>query len=125
MSRLRSARFSRPREIPHAALTGPVDGDEGGLQQQPDFADWSSLTDDELYRVELRQRLVEALTDLPTIYRLPVLLRDVQGLSTEEAAGMLKLKPQTLKSRLHRGRLVLRQQLAEFSSGLVLRRPPA
>ncbi|RUA04888.1 MAG: hypothetical protein DSY84_00740 [Candidatus Neomarinimicrobiota bacterium] len=36
-----------------------------------------------------------------------VLLRDVQGLSTEEASAVLGVKPQTLKSRLHRGRLIL------------------
>ena len=63
---------------------------------------------------------MEALGELPPIYRDPVVLRDVQGLWTEEASGILKVKPQTLKSRLHRGRLVLRQQLAEFSDGLTL-----
>ena len=58
-------------------------------------------------------------------YRAPVLLRDIQGLSTEEASAVLHLKPQTLKSRLHRGRLFLRDRLTEFSHGLALRRPAA
>ena len=89
------------------------------------MADWSSMADDEVYRAELRRRLVVALKDLPTIYRVPVVLRDVQGLSTEEASALLQLKPQTLKSRLHRGRLILRQSLAEFSDGLALHRPAA
>ena len=53
--------------------------------------------------------------------RAPVLLRDVQGLSTEEASAVLGVKTQTLKSRLHRGRLILRQRLGEFADGLVLR----
>ena len=57
---------------------------------------------------------------LPSIYRVPVLLRDGHGLSTEEASAVLRVKNQTLKSRLHRGRLILREQLAEFADRLSL-----
>ena len=49
---------------------------------------------------------------------MPVILRDIQGLSTEEASAVLRVKPQTLKSRLHRGRLILREHLGEFAGGL-------
>ncbi|MBU22453.1 MAG: hypothetical protein CL476_05045 [Acidobacteria bacterium] len=66
------------------------------------------------------QRLVEALGELPPIYRTPVLLRDIHGLSTEEASAVLRVKTQTLKSRLHRGRLILREKLGEFADGLAL-----
>ena len=55
------------------------------------------------------------MTHLPEVYRVPVLLRDINGLSTEEASAILKVKPQTLKSRLHRGRLILRKHMGEFS----------
>ena len=51
---------------------------------------------------------------------MPVILRDIQGLSTEEASAVLRVKPQTLKSRLHRGRLILRQHLGEFAGGIAL-----
>jgi len=71
-------------------------------------------------RDQMRHRLVRALERLPQVYRVPVLLRDVQGLSTEEAAAVMRVKTQTLKSRLHRGRLILREQLADFESGLSL-----
>ena len=40
-----------------------------------------------------------------------------------EASAMLRVKDQTLKSRLHRGRLILRKQLADFAGGLSLHRP--
>ena len=53
----------------------------------------------------------------------PVVLRDLKGLTTEEASAVLKVKDQTLKSRLHRGRLILRQRLADFSGGLSLHNP--
>jgi RNA polymerase sigma-70 factor (ECF subfamily) len=88
-----------------------------------DVADWSSLGDDYVMRSEMRRRLMKAILELPSIYRVPVVLRDLQGLSTEEASAVLKVKDQTLKSRLHRGRLILRERLAEFASGLSLHRP--
>ena len=53
---------------------------------------------------------------------MPVMLRDIQGLSTEEASAVLHVKPQTLKSRLHRGRLILREQMADFAGGVMLTR---
>ena len=121
MSRLRSARFNRPREVSQDDLRGPVDVNEEGRPPR-EVADWSSLADDELYRGQLRQRLVGALMELTPIYRVAVMLRDVQGLSTEEASAVLKVKPQTLKSRLHRGRLMLRGRLGEFAEGLTLHR---
>jgi RNA polymerase sigma-70 factor (ECF subfamily) len=65
---------------------------------------------------------VQALRTLPAVYRVPVLLRDIHGLSTEEASAVLRIKPQTLKSRLHRGRLILREKLGDFASGLSLHR---
>jgi RNA polymerase sigma-70 factor (ECF subfamily) len=52
-----------------------------------------------------------------------VVLRDIEGLTTEEASTRLNLKDQTLKSRLHRGRLMLREKLRVFASGLTLHRP--
>ena len=83
-------------------------------------ADWSALADDQVMRRELREQLLEALTHLPEVYRIPVLLRDIQGLSTEEASAVLRVKTQTLKSRLHRGRLILRGYLSDFAGGLAL-----
>ena len=67
--------------------------------------------------------MFNAILALPAIYRAPVMLRDIQGMSTEEASAMLRVKDQTLKSRLHRGRLILRKQLAAFAGGLTLHRP--
>jgi RNA polymerase sigma-70 factor (ECF subfamily) len=88
-----------------------------------DVADWSQMADESVLRSQLRSRAIKAILALPAIYRAPVLLRDVQGMSTEEASALLKVKDQTLKSRLHRGRLILRKQLADFAGGLTLHRP--
>ena len=113
MSRLRSGRFNRSAEV--QAPESIVDGIEH-VKAEP--ADWTSLADDQVMRAQMRAKLIDALTHLPEVYRVPVLLRDINGLSTEEASAILKVKPQTLKSRLHRGRLLLRKHLGDFAGGL-------
>ena len=115
MSRLRTGRSSRAAEQQRPEMSGDV---TGMLAQDP--ADWSSLADDHVLRREMREQLISALTTLPEVYRTPVVLRDIQGMSTEEASRILHVKPQTLKSRLHRGRLILRQALAEFAGGVTM-----
>ena len=115
MSRLRSGRFNREAEVQSPA--SHADGMEH-VKQEP--ADWTSLADEQVMRAQMRKKLIDALTHLPEVYRVPVLLRDINGLSTEEASVVLKVKPQTLKSRLHRGRLILRKHMGEFSDGLDL-----
>jgi RNA polymerase sigma-70 factor, ECF subfamily len=72
-----------------------------------------------LLRSELRRQLASAVHGLPPLYRAPVVLRDIRGLSTEQASVALRVKSQTLKSRLHRGRSLLRQRLAGFVSSEV------
>ncbi len=57
---------------------------------------------------ELRAALGRALRELPFELRAPVVLRDVEGLSTRQAAAILDLGEAAFKSRLHRGRLALR-----------------
>lgn len=114
MSRLREFKQNLPN-----AFEKPSD-DEAGPPLRREVIDWSPLADEEVLRTEMRQTLVRALKDMPVLYRAPVILRDVQGLSTEEASAVLHVKEQTLKSRLHRGRLMLREQLSDFSSGLSL-----
>lgn len=118
MSRLRRGRISRALETTELEIGAPV-SDDGVSGLDP--ADWSRMADEELLRQQMRERLVEAVGDLPPIYREPVILRDLKGLSTEEASSRLRVKDQTLKSRLHRGRLLLRARLADFAGGLSMR----
>ncbi len=119
MSHLRSTR-ARAAELSNEPGAAAGLEEAAGPRRVREVADWSALADDEIMRAQMRQRLIKALRELPPIYRLPVLLRDVRGLSTEEASAVLRVKDQTLKSRLHRGRLILRDQLAEFAGGVRL-----
>jgi RNA polymerase sigma-70 factor, ECF subfamily len=120
MSRLRTARYRQSQDDDRRI--GSQDGEES-LAAARDVADLSDMADDRILRSQLRRRVFRAILALPAIYRAPVMLRDIQGMSTEEASAMLRVKDQTLKSRLHRGRLILRKQLADFAGGLTLHRP--
>jgi RNA polymerase sigma-70 factor (ECF subfamily) len=117
MSRLRTAKYQRQQ-----AEESQVISSEGETLTRPrgEVADWSNMADEHVFRAELKRRIFRAILALPAIYRAPVVLRDIQGMTTEEASAMLHVKDQTLKSRLHRGRLILRRQLADFSGGLSL-----
>jgi RNA polymerase sigma-70 factor (ECF subfamily) len=118
MSRVRTVSYQQS----HDKRDGPG-ADEGGRGAAADPSDWSQMADERVLRAQLRRRVMRAVLALPAIYRAPVVLRDIQGLSTEQASAMLRVKDQTLKSRLHRGRLILRKQLADFAGGLALHKP--
>ncbi|MGE0446517.1 MAG: sigma-70 family RNA polymerase sigma factor [Vicinamibacterales bacterium] len=122
MSRLRTSKLSRAadQERERMLAAGQDESDQPRAPKQP--ADWTHMPDEELLRTQLRQAVTQAIGELPEIYRTPVVLRDIQGLSTEEASSRLRLKDQTLKSRLHRGRVMLRRRLGAFDSGLSLHR---
>jgi RNA polymerase sigma-70 factor, ECF subfamily len=121
MSRLRSGSYQRAQEEQRLAAANGREDIEARPRHEP--VDWSELADEQVFKAQLRKRMFAAILALPAIYRAPVMLRDIQGMSTEEASAMLRVKDQTLKSRLHRGRLILRKQLADFAGGLSLHRP--
>jgi len=123
MSRLRTVKYQRTQQPADAERTISSRDGEDILKAARDIADWSDLADERVLRSQLRRRVFRAILSLPAIYRAPVMLRDIHGMSTEEASAMLRVKDQTLKSRLHRGRVILRKQLSEFAGGLSLHRP--
>jgi RNA polymerase sigma-70 factor (ECF subfamily) len=118
MSRLRTAKYQRSQVDEPQLASNESNNPQAAARH--DIADWSNLADEGVFRSQLRSRVYRAILALPAIYRAPVMLRDIQGMSTEEASAMLRVKDQTLKSRLHRGRLILRKQLADFTGGLTL-----
>jgi RNA polymerase sigma-70 factor (ECF subfamily) len=73
-------------------------------------------------RAQIRRILERAVDDLPEAFRLVFVLRDVEGLTIEQTAAHLDLKPETVKTRLHRARLRLREaldtQLADVMTGV-------
>jgi RNA polymerase sigma-70 factor (ECF subfamily) len=69
------------------------------------------LPDTEVIESQMRDSLHRAIAALPDTYRAVVLLRDLEELSTEETAQILDISTDAVKTRLHRGRLALRQIL--------------
>jgi RNA polymerase sigma-70 factor (ECF subfamily) len=90
---------------------------KNGESMQLDIADWSALPDDAASNAELHRALGKAIHELPEIYRSVFLLRDVEGLSTAEAAHVLDLGEDAVKQRLHRARLALRKSLDGYARG--------
>jgi RNA polymerase sigma-70 factor (ECF subfamily) len=105
----RRSKFAPDRELSLEELL--PDGGVVGLGPVLPSAD---EPDESLYRKEVGQALDAAVRDLPTPYRVVWLLRDVEGLDTEETARALGISVPNAKMRLHRARLALRKRLAHL-----------
>jgi RNA polymerase sigma-70 factor, ECF subfamily len=79
--------------------------------------DWSSQAQDPALETDLRIVLTAAIEALPEAYRTVVVLRDVQGLPTQEIAQITGLSVANVKVRTHRARLALRRRLSAYLSG--------
>jgi RNA polymerase sigma-70 factor (ECF subfamily) len=80
-------------------------------------ADWSASAEDGLLSDETQALVRRAIDMLPPHYRAVVMLRDVEELSNEETAEILGEAVSSVKSRLHRARMALREQLTHLMSG--------
>lgn len=106
------ARMRRRKD--HADVMEPIADrpDESGNYTPRDFADWREIPSETLERKEIREKLAEALASLGEIYREVFVLRDMQHLSIEETAEALGISTASVKTRLLRARLMLRDLLA-------------
>jgi RNA polymerase sigma-70 factor (ECF subfamily) len=93
----------------------PNSGDLGDGAGPP--SDWWRRPDEQLQTAELRQHIQSAVNALPEAQRAVFLVRDVDGLSTEEAAAALGLTVPTIKTRLHRARLHLQRAIGRYFEG--------
>jgi RNA polymerase sigma-70 factor (ECF subfamily) len=76
--------------------------------------DWSRRPDEQFQSEELRRQIQLAVDQLPESQRSVFLMRDVDGLSTEETAELLGVSLTTVKTRLHRARLTLREAITRY-----------
>ena len=77
------------------------------------LADWNTRPFLPVENQEIKVILDEAIQKLSPEYRIVFLLRDVEGLSTEETAGIIEISVPAVKSRLHRARAFLRKEISE------------
>lgn len=92
--------------------------EQDGGHRKLEIADWSALPDDQVLRAELHDVIQQAIQGLPEIYRAVILLRDVEELNTDETAQVLDISPESVKTRLHRARLAVRQKLDGYLRGI-------
>jgi RNA polymerase sigma-70 factor, ECF subfamily len=78
------------------------------------FVDWSYRPEDMLLDNELREVMEQAIAELPPTLRITFIWRDLEGLSTAETAEVLGISEGTVKVRLHRARLQLRELLSAY-----------
>jgi RNA polymerase sigma-70 factor (ECF subfamily) len=86
--------------------------EEGGHVSPALLRDWREVPSEALERKEIREMLRQAIEGLAPIYREVVLLRDVEELSVEETATALAISAASVKTRLHRARIMLQRELA-------------
>ena len=103
-------------EAKRIAERGPEAGTVVSVEERAvdDISDEQPGPEPRAEQSELRDILEQAVRRLPEKYRAAVVLRDIEGLSTTEAAQALGLQEAGFKSRLHRGRLALRREIAEY-----------
>jgi RNA polymerase sigma-70 factor, ECF subfamily len=91
--------------------------DDEGDYRPREFADWREIPSETLERREVRSALLDALSSLGAKYRSVFVLRDIQHLSIEETAKVLEISPGSVKTRLLRARLMLRDFLSPGLNG--------
>jgi len=116
---INEARMRRRKE--HREIMKPIEEmaseDQEGQYVPKDFTDWTEIPSETLERREVRDLLGRALESLAEKYREVFVLRDVERLSIEETAEALGVTPGTVKTRLLRARLMLRDLLSPGLEG--------
>jgi RNA polymerase sigma-70 factor, ECF subfamily len=108
-------RLRKDRRHLYESMDEGLQSDDGDYIPR-DFADWREIPSESLERTELRDALQRAMTALPEKYRSVLMLRDVEQLSTEESAKLLGITIASVKTRLSRARLRMRDLLLEMGA---------
>jgi RNA polymerase sigma-70 factor (ECF subfamily) len=105
------------RKQPEVISVEDLEGDGLEFLAPSDLSPWPIEPEADVLGEELRQQMARAVDNLPDSLRAAFVLRDLEGLSTQEAAEALEITPGALKVRLHRARLALRDELSEYFLG--------
>jgi len=100
-------------ESAHFVSLEPGVPETNGTHDPVDVADQSRPADEKLIDAWMDVRLRKALNTLPPLYRMIVVMREMEGLSTREVATVTGMSEANVKTRLHRARLMLRRHLED------------
>jgi RNA polymerase sigma-70 factor (ECF subfamily) len=104
-------RRKRAGEPHHLVSLDDTAVDDDGHDRHIDPVDTARDPEDRAITSSLRARLRRSLAAVPRSYRVVVVLREIEGLSTREVAEVLGISEANVKTRLHRARLLLREHL--------------
>jgi RNA polymerase sigma-70 factor (ECF subfamily) len=105
----RKSKFAPERELSLDEFTPQNES------EKPDkVPEWAQLPLDKVLNHELQDIINQAIVALPEKYRVVMVLRDLEGFSTDETAQILNLSESNVKVRLHRARLFLRDELKGY-----------
>lgn len=115
---INEARMKRrkDRNFLYDSIDQPATDEEGDYFPR-DFADWREIPSESLQRSELRRALQKAIQSLAPKYREVFIMRDVQNLSIADTAQALEISEASVKTRLLRARLQMRDALAPGIDG--------
>ena len=111
---LRKNRGTRDKEV---RLEGYLPSFNDDDEFQSPIYKWSVDPEEVILNSEMGDYLHGAVKSLPFEYRVPLVLRDVEGLSIKRISALLGLKESTTKTRIHRARLFVRQKLNHYFEG--------
>ncbi|HEY1463295.1 MAG TPA: sigma-70 family RNA polymerase sigma factor [Terriglobales bacterium] len=114
---INEARMRRRKQQAHVMESIADQQNEDGDYIPRDFADWREIPSETLERSEIRDALMKALAMLGEKYREVFVLRDMQHLSIDETAKILDISTASVKTRLLRARLMLRDLLSPGFGG--------
>jgi RNA polymerase sigma-70 factor (ECF subfamily) len=104
---------------PVSSLAIDIDDDEA-IPVPAIYVDWSQVPERYLSEAEITAELDRAIATLPPKLKAVFMLREIEGLSTKECAEVLEISDSAAKVRLHRARLLLREQLAMYFTELAV-----
>jgi RNA polymerase sigma-70 factor, ECF subfamily len=109
-------RLRKQKRAPEDSIDAGRESDEGDYIPI-DLADWREIPSEALQRKELRNAMQRAISDLKPIYREVLVLRDIEHLSVAETSCLLNISEASVKTRLLRARLQVRDALAPGFDG--------
>lgn len=112
-SNLAISELRRRKRRKVVSLFSPFTNDDGEMVEI-DPPDTGQLQDEAMIEAERRRAVARAIASLPEKYRAAIVLRDVEGLSYDRIAEVLKLSEGTVKSRINRARNLLKEKLSAY-----------
>ena len=105
----RKSKFAPQKEI---SLEDFIPEDKENIPDS--LPSWASKPLDKVLNDELSENIRKAILSLPEKYRVVLVLRDIEGFDTKETAQILNIKPTSVKVRLHRARLFVKEKLKDY-----------